>query len=172
MSVQVDYPAQHVVIFHWCINPFPLYKILDQPKLKAFADNKLNVTKMIIPVFYRLENVVEKGEIACTSNFSFSHNVFKRLFPRCVKRCHCVGTGYLFTNWQNFRLVQIEGMSRQPNKSDLKNENYFGKGRKHCEKRRKWWWKGENGGYHHFLLFPQCFQKASLFGSFKVRIVW
>ena len=21
--------------------------------------------------------------------------------------------------------------------------------------------KGENAGYHHFLLFPQCFQKAS-----------
>ena len=24
--------------------------------------------------------------------------------------------------------------------------------------------KGENGGYRHFLLFPQCFQKASLRG--------
>ena len=26
--------------------------------------------------------------------------------------------------------------------------------------------KGENAGYQHFLLFPQCFQKASLSGSF------
>ena len=32
--------------------------------------------------------------------------------------------------------------------------------------------KGENGGYQHFLLFPQCFLKASLSGSLKVGIVW
>ena len=25
--------------------------------------------------------------------------------------------------------------------------------------------KGENAGYHHFLLFPQCFQKATISGS-------
>ena len=31
--------------------------------------------------------------------------------------------------------------------------------------------KGENAGYQHFLLFPQCFQKASLSGPLKVRIV-
>ena len=31
--------------------------------------------------------------------------------------------------------------------------------------------KGENAGYQHFLLFPQCFQKAPLSGSIKVRIV-
>ena len=29
--------------------------------------------------------------------------------------------------------------------------------------------KGENAGYQHFLLFPQCFQKASLFGVVKIR---
>ena len=31
--------------------------------------------------------------------------------------------------------------------------------------------KGENAGYQHFLLFPQCFQKASSRGLLKVRIV-
>ena len=31
--------------------------------------------------------------------------------------------------------------------------------------------KGENAGYQHFLLFPQCFQKASFYGSLKVVIV-
>ena len=60
-------------------NPLPDDKILDWSKLKAFADNKLNVTKMIISVFDRVENIVGNGEIDCTSNFSFSHNVFKRL---------------------------------------------------------------------------------------------
>ena len=37
---------------------------------------------MIISVFHRKENIVEKGEIAYTSNFSFSHNVFKRLLSQ------------------------------------------------------------------------------------------
>ena len=32
--------------------------------------------------------------------------------------------------------------------------------------------KGENAGYQHFLLFPQCFQKALYPGSWKVGIVW
>ena len=30
---------------------------------------------------------------------------------------------------------------------------------------------GENAGYQHFLLFPQCFQKASFSGLVKVGIV-
>ena len=30
--------------------------------------------------------------------------------------------------------------------------------------------KGENAGYQHSLLFPQCFQKASFLGFFKLRI--
>ena len=40
------------------------------------------------------------------------------------------------------------------------------------------WWvenivgKGENAGDQHFLLFPQCFQKASFSRSFKVVLVW
>ena len=68
------------------LNPLTDNKILDQTKLKAFADNKLNVTNMIIFVFDRVENILGKGEIACTSNFSFSHNVFKRLlFPDASK---------------------------------------------------------------------------------------
>ena len=32
--------------------------------------------------------------------------------------------------------------------------------------------KGENAGYQHFLLFPQCFQKALLSASLKVGFVW
>ena len=57
-------------------------KLLDQTKLKAFADDKLNVTKLIISVFDRVEHIEGKGEIACTSNFSFSYNVFKRLLSQ------------------------------------------------------------------------------------------
>ena len=66
-------------------------KILDWSKLKAFTDNKINVTKILKFVLGRVENILGKGE---------------------------------------------------------------------------------NAGYQHFLLFPQCFQKASYTGSFEVLIVW
>ena len=32
--------------------------------------------------------------------------------------------------------------------------------------------KGENAGYQHFLLFPQCFEKASIPDTSKGIIVW
>ena len=32
--------------------------------------------------------------------------------------------------------------------------------------------KGENAGYQHFLLCPECFQKAFSSGVLKVVIVW
>ena len=32
--------------------------------------------------------------------------------------------------------------------------------------------KEENAGYQHFLLFPQCFQKAFSSSTSKVAIVW
>ena len=69
------------------LNPFP------QDKLKALADDNLNVTKMIVSAFDRVENIVGKGEIACTSNFSFPTIFSKGFFPRRVKRCHCVEMG-------------------------------------------------------------------------------
>ena len=62
---------------NYSFNPLPDDKILDQTKLKAFADDKLNVTKLVISVFDRVENFVQKGELASTSIFSFSHDVFK-----------------------------------------------------------------------------------------------
>ena len=61
------------------INPFPHDKNFYQTELKSFADDKQNVTKMTISVMIRVENIVRKKENACTSNFSFSLNVFKRL---------------------------------------------------------------------------------------------
>ena len=42
------------------LNPLPDDKILGLPKLKAFADDKLNVTQNVKVVFQRIENVVGK----------------------------------------------------------------------------------------------------------------
>ena len=57
-------------------------KTLEWSKLKAFADNKLNVTKMIISLFDTVENIVGKGEIAYTSNFLYKQFL---LFPQCFQ---------------------------------------------------------------------------------------
>ena len=77
----------------YTVNPFPHDKILDQTKLKAFADDKLDITKMIISVFDRVENIVGKGKISCTSNFFFSHNFFKRLLFQRRQKVSLGGNG-------------------------------------------------------------------------------
>ena len=61
-------------------NSLPDGKILDWCKLKAFADNKIKVLKMIIFVFGTTENIVGKGENAGNQHFFLSHNVLKGLF--------------------------------------------------------------------------------------------
>ena len=48
---------------------------------------------MIISVFDRVENIVGKGEFACTSNFSFFHNVFKRFLSQTRQKVSLSGNG-------------------------------------------------------------------------------
>ena len=62
-------------------------------KLKAFTDDKFDVTKMIISVFDTVEIIVGKGEIICTSNFPFSYNAFKRLLSQTRQKAVSCGNG-------------------------------------------------------------------------------
>ena len=48
-------------------NSLPNNKILDWFKLKAFAEDKLNVAKMLISVFDSVENVGKKEKMQVTS---------------------------------------------------------------------------------------------------------
>ena len=50
---------------------------------------------MIISAPDRVENIVGKGEIAGTSNFSFSHNVFKRLLSQTHQKVSLCGNGLI-----------------------------------------------------------------------------
>ena len=50
-------------------NSLPNDKILDWSKLKALADNKMNVVENLKFVDGRIENIVEKGENAGYQNF-------------------------------------------------------------------------------------------------------
>ena len=60
------------------LNPLPNEKTLDVTKLKAFADDKLNVAKMTIFLFNRAENIVGVDKkMLVTGIFSFSHSVFQ-----------------------------------------------------------------------------------------------
>ena len=55
-------------------------KFLDWFKLKAFADDNLNLTEKLKFVLSWMENIVGKGEMLVTSIFSFSHNFSKGFF--------------------------------------------------------------------------------------------
>ena len=48
-------------------------------------------------VFDRVKNIVGKGEIACTGNFSFSHNVFKRLLSKTRQKVSLCGNELIAT---------------------------------------------------------------------------
>ena len=65
-------------------NPFLNDGILDMTKLKAFADDKMNVAKMMIYLFNWVENTVGKGE-----NAGYQHFLF---FPQCFQKTYTVDT--------------------------------------------------------------------------------
>ena len=65
-------------------NSIPNDKILDQSKLKAFADDKINMTENLKFVLGRLENIVEKGE-----NAGYQHFL---LFPQCLQKVSDTGS--------------------------------------------------------------------------------
>ena len=60
------------------IDPLSNDKFLDLTKLKAFADDKLNVAKMTTFLFDRAENIVGKGENAGDQHFL----LFLQCFPK------------------------------------------------------------------------------------------
>ena len=57
------------------LNSFPNNKISDRSKLKAFADDKIDVTENLKFILGRVENIAGKGE-----NAGYQHFL---LFPQC-----------------------------------------------------------------------------------------
>ena len=66
------------------LNSLPNDKILDVTKLKASADDKLNVAQMMIFLFDRVENTGGKGENAGNQHFL--------LFPQCFPKPSSLGS--------------------------------------------------------------------------------
>ena len=59
------------------VNLLPNDKILDRTKLKAFADDKLNVAKMMFSLFNKIVNTAGKGENASYKHFLLFHGIFQ-----------------------------------------------------------------------------------------------
>ena len=104
----------------------------------------------------------EKEKLLVTSNFSFSHSVFKRLVSQGRQKVSLCGNGLTVTSEHStlhqttiFRRVQIESICRWQNECNLKREILRGIVRKHG-KRRKYWLPA-------FSPFPQCFSKGFFF---------
>ena len=66
------------------INSVTNDKILDWFKLKAFADDKINVTQKLKFVSESIENILEKGE-----NAGYQHFL---LFPKCFQKPPSLGS--------------------------------------------------------------------------------
>ena len=66
------------------INSLPNSKVLDMIKLKAFADDKLNIATMTISLFDGEENTVGKAENAGCQHFP--------LFPQCFRKHSSLGS--------------------------------------------------------------------------------
>ena len=62
----------------WLKTKLPNDKLLDWSKLKALANDKLNVAKMTISVFDSVENTLRKGENAGYQHFL----LFSQCFPK------------------------------------------------------------------------------------------
>ena len=54
-------------------------------QIESICRRQIKCNKKKNSVFDVVENTVGKREITCKSNFSFSHNVFKRLFSDLSK---------------------------------------------------------------------------------------
>ena len=72
-----NFPFCFVVSFvSHLLNSLPNGKILVQSKLKAFADNKINVSEKFQFVLGRVENIVVKGENAGYQHFLLFQQCF------------------------------------------------------------------------------------------------
>ena len=63
------------------VNSLPNNKFIDWFKLKAFADDKINLNKKSEFVFGRVENIVGKGENAGNQHFLLFQQCFQKGSP-------------------------------------------------------------------------------------------
>ena len=93
-------------------NSLPKYKILVWSKLKAFADDKINVTKNLKFVLGRIGNIVGKGE-----NAGYQHFL---LFPQCRQRASDTESLKVVIVWYRFnRIIEKSRVAKTKCNHDL-----------------------------------------------------
>ena len=80
--------------FHTVLKPLLKDKILDLSKLKAFADNNLNVNQKLKVALGRIENIKGKGENA-------DYQLFLH-FPQCFQKASFLGSLKVLIVWSRF----------------------------------------------------------------------
>ena len=91
MHLKMLYICPHKMLF--LFNPLLDNKVLDRSKLKQIEDDIFIFDENSRKFSKRVENTVGKGEIARYKISPFPTVFSKGLFPRGVKRCHCVVMG-------------------------------------------------------------------------------
>ena len=91
MHLKMSYICPDKMLF--LFNPLPDNKILDWSKLKQIENDIFKFDENSRKFSKQVENTVGKGEIAHCEQFLLFPVFSKGLFPRGVKRCHCVGMG-------------------------------------------------------------------------------
>ena len=82
------------MLFIWSnLNPLPDDQILDWSKSKQSAADNFEFDVNSRKFSKLVENTMGKEKLLVMSNFSFPTVFSKGLFPRDVKRGHCVGMG-------------------------------------------------------------------------------
>ena len=74
----VDLKGEHILFLAYRSNSLPNKKILDWPKLNAFADNKTDVNEKFKLCLGRVENIVGKGENAGYQHFLLILQCFQK----------------------------------------------------------------------------------------------
>ena len=116
----------------------PIETILGSTKLTEFADNNSKSDEDGRNFYKRVKTLWEKDKLLVTSNFSFSHSVFKRLVLQICKNTPraCLGIGKL----KPLSITPV--LQLIPEGKDV-----FGNMVQ----------KEENADNQLFLLFPQCY---------------
>ena len=81
-TISKAYLISEVAFKFW--STLPNDNILDWPKLEAFADNNLNVAKIMISLYDSVENIVREGE-----NAGYQHFL---VFPQCFQQASSSGS--------------------------------------------------------------------------------
>ena len=136
----------------------PNDKVLDWSRLEELADEKINVSRNFKSFWEGVENILRKGERAGSQHFLLFPQSFQNAsFSKSLK----VGTVWespnhlpttIFLDWSKKKAYADNQRKKVTEKLKFVLEilgNIVG--------------KGENAGNQHFLLFPQCFQKATFF---------